>query len=163
MNRNLKTRANNGFTIIELIVVVTVIGLLVAIAVGAYNKGFNDAKITKRLAFVDTLAMAKALFVADPKTTPALISTFNDGANGNFAMIAPYSRNDVYNRFAHSGLNNRHVLQDYNKEHLSPAFLQIDFLSVLETHDHSRPENLSRAVTSRSRNSDPNASESLIL
>ena len=70
MNRNLKTRANNGFTIIELIVVVTVIGLLVAIAVGAYNKGFHDAKVTKSLAFVNTLATAKALFVADPKTTP---------------------------------------------------------------------------------------------
>jgi prepilin-type N-terminal cleavage/methylation domain-containing protein len=92
MNRNLKTRANKGFTIIELIVVVTVIGLLVAIAVGAYNKGFNDAKVTKSLAFVNTLATAKALFVADPKTTPALISTFNDGPNGNFAMIAPYIR-----------------------------------------------------------------------
>src|ERR1700730_7742718 len=87
MNRNLKTRANNGFTIIELIVVVTVIGLLVAIAVGAYNRGFNDAKVTKSLAFVNTLATAKALFVADPETTPALISTFNDGPNGNFAMI----------------------------------------------------------------------------
>jgi prepilin-type N-terminal cleavage/methylation domain-containing protein len=87
MNRNLKTRANNGFTIIELIVVVAVIGLLVAIAVGAYNKGFKDAKVTKSLAFVNTLATAKALFVADPKTTPALISTFNDGPNGNFAMI----------------------------------------------------------------------------
>jgi prepilin-type N-terminal cleavage/methylation domain-containing protein len=92
MNRNLKTRANNGFTTIELIVVVTVIGLLVAIAVGAYNKGVNDAKVTKNLAFGNTLATAKALFVADPKTTPALISTFNNGPNGNFAMIAPYIR-----------------------------------------------------------------------
>ena len=70
----------------------TVIGLLVAIAVGAYNKGFNDAKVTKSLAFVNTLVTAKALFVADPKTTPALISTFNNGPNANFVMIAPYIR-----------------------------------------------------------------------
>ena len=90
MNRNLKTRANNGFTIVELIVVVTVIGLLAAIAVGAYNKVVNEAKVTKSLAFVSTLATAKALFVADPKTTPALISTFNGGPDSNFAVIAPY-------------------------------------------------------------------------
>ena len=81
MNRNLKTRANNGFTTIELIVVVTVIGLLVAIAVGAYNKGVNDAKVKRSLAFGNTLATAKALFVAGPKTTPALIST-SDPING---------------------------------------------------------------------------------
>jgi prepilin-type N-terminal cleavage/methylation domain-containing protein len=92
MNTKLKTRANHGFTIVELIVVVTVIGLLAASAVGAYNKVVNEAKITKSLALVNTLQTAKAAFVADPKTTPALISTFNAGPDGNFAMIAPYIR-----------------------------------------------------------------------
>jgi len=35
MNRNKRTGNNQGFTIVELIVVVTVIGLLAAVAVGA--------------------------------------------------------------------------------------------------------------------------------
>ena len=92
MNRNLKARANNGFTIVELIVVVAVIGLLAAIAVGLCNKVVNNAKVRKSLALVNTLAWAKASFVADPKTTPALISTFNSDPDSNFAMIGPYIR-----------------------------------------------------------------------
>ena len=95
MNRNLRTRRNRGFTIVELIVVITVIGFLAAIAVGAYNKVVNDAKTTKSLALVNTLSTAKSLFVADPTTTEANIVAFN-GANGNldqqFALIAKYIR-----------------------------------------------------------------------
>jgi type IV pilus assembly protein PilA len=95
MNRNLRARANRGFTIVELIVVVTVIGFLAAIAVGAYNKVVNDAKTTKSLALVNTLSTAKSLFVADPATTETLIQQFN-GATGNvdtqFALIAKYIR-----------------------------------------------------------------------
>ena len=58
----------------------------------------NDAKVTKSLALVNTLQTAKALFVADPKTTPALISTFNGSPNGNFSMIAPYTRVNGFNQ-----------------------------------------------------------------
>lgn len=89
MNRNPRARANRGFTIIELIVVVTVIGFLAAIAVGAYNKVVNDAKTTKSLALVNTLSTAKSLFVADPLTTEAMITQFN---GGDFTLIAKYIR-----------------------------------------------------------------------
>ena len=91
MNRNRKARRNNrGFTIVELIVVITVIGFLAAIAVGAYNKVVNDAKTTKSLALVNTLSTAKSLFVADPATTEANIQAFN--ANGDFTLISKYIR-----------------------------------------------------------------------
>ena len=92
MNKNLRARANRGFTIIELIVVVTVIGLLAAVAVGAYNKVVYDAKVAKRQALINTLATAKSLFVSDPRTLPANITTFNGGPDANFALVAPYIR-----------------------------------------------------------------------
>jgi prepilin-type N-terminal cleavage/methylation domain-containing protein len=93
MNRNLRARANRGFTIVELIVVITVIGFLAAIAVGAYNKVVNDAKTTKSLALVNTLSTAKSLFVADPATTEANITSFNTSTgDAQFALIAPYIR-----------------------------------------------------------------------
>ena len=93
MNRNPRAKANRGFTIVELIVVVTVIGILAAIAVGAYNKVVNDAKTAKVLALVNTLSTAKSLFVADPATTAGSLTTFN-GSTGDtqFNMIAPYIR-----------------------------------------------------------------------
>jgi prepilin-type N-terminal cleavage/methylation domain-containing protein len=93
MKRNLRARGNRGFTIVELIVVITVIGFLAAIAVGAYNKVVNDAKATKSLALVNTLSTAKSLFVADPATTETDIQNFNTTTgDAQFALIAPYIR-----------------------------------------------------------------------
>jgi prepilin-type N-terminal cleavage/methylation domain-containing protein len=95
MKRSNRTK-NQGFTIVELIVVITVIGLLAAIAVGAYNKVVNDAKVAKSTALISTLATAKSLFVADPKTTPQMIQNFNGGPDTNFNLIAPYLRVNGY-------------------------------------------------------------------
>ena len=93
MNGNLRPRANRGFTIVELIVVVTVIGFLAAIAIGAYNKVVNDAKAAKSLALVNTLSTAKSLFVADPATTETNIQSFNASTGDTqFALIAKYIR-----------------------------------------------------------------------
>ena len=81
-----------GFTIIEMIVVVTVIGILAAVALGAHVKVANDAKVIKYRALISSLTAAKSAWLADPATTARDVQTFNAGPQGNFAMIAPYIR-----------------------------------------------------------------------
>jgi prepilin-type N-terminal cleavage/methylation domain-containing protein len=95
MNRNLRARRNRGFTIVELIVVVTVLGLLAALAVGAYNTVVSQAKQAKSQALVSTLSTAKSLFVADPARVETDLTTFNGNAgtpDTQFTQIAPYIR-----------------------------------------------------------------------
>jgi MSHA pilin protein MshA len=93
MKRNLRARGNRGFTIVELIVVVTVLGLLAALAVGAYNTVVSQAKQAKSQALVNTLSTAKSLFVADPARVEADITAYNgDALDAQFTAIAPYIR-----------------------------------------------------------------------
>jgi Tfp pilus assembly protein PilE len=81
-----------GFTITELIIVVTVVILLTALAITAYNKLVNDARVAKSANLVTTLAAAKSMFVADKNTTPGQIAAFNAAPESNFTMIAQYIR-----------------------------------------------------------------------
>jgi prepilin-type N-terminal cleavage/methylation domain-containing protein len=93
MKRNLRARSNRGFTIVELIVVVTVLGLLAALAVGAYNTVVSQAKQAKSQALVSTLSTAKSLFVADPARVESDITTYNGAADdARFTQLAPYIR-----------------------------------------------------------------------
>ena len=81
-----------GFTITELIVVLTLLILLAALAVAGYNKVVNDARVAKSATLVTALATAKSMFVADRNTTPSQIAVLNADPESNFTMIAQYIR-----------------------------------------------------------------------
>jgi type IV pilus assembly protein PilE len=90
--RTLTPTKEPGFTIVELIVVVTIISILASLALGAYNKVLNDTKLAKANALVSTLMTAKTAFLADSSTSAAAIQQFNTAPDANFASIAPYIR-----------------------------------------------------------------------
>ena len=83
-------RSKNGFTIVELVVVITIIGILASSAVFAYNKVVNDARATKSREVASALEQAKAQFMLDPGTTAQDVSDFNADPESNFDKIAPY-------------------------------------------------------------------------
>jgi prepilin-type N-terminal cleavage/methylation domain-containing protein len=105
--------AQAGFTIVEMIVVVTIIGLLAAVAVGAHTKVANDAKVTRYKALISTLTAAKSAWLANPTTTAGDVQTFNADPEAHFAMIAPYIRvngaqpTDEQNLLSPSGMPKR--------------------------------------------------------
>jgi prepilin-type N-terminal cleavage/methylation domain-containing protein len=88
----LRRTRERGFTIVELIIVVTIISMLTSFALLAYNKVTNDTRLANANALASTLATAKTAFVADPSTSPAAIQQFNSAPDANFASIAPYLR-----------------------------------------------------------------------
>lgn len=80
-----KTRNQKGFTIMELLIVIVIIGILIAIAVPAYNNFRARAQHTACEANRRTIKSAWGLWLADGAVPAALA---NDAAIA--AALAPY-------------------------------------------------------------------------
>lgn len=79
MNRIYKMmkRNNKGFTLVELMVVILIIGILVAIAVPVYNKTLDEAKKRACQANLRTIDGAVAQYCAATGTDPETIGGSN--------------------------------------------------------------------------------------
>lgn len=71
MHRTTIATAKRGFTLIEMLIVITIVGLLATIAISAASYARNKARDGKRLGDVSRIQTALALYYADNRAFPA--------------------------------------------------------------------------------------------
>lgn len=93
MNKTLKLK--NGFTIVELLIVIVVIAILAAISIVAYNGIQARAKLTQQVADLDRIGRAIQLWSAEnDKTLGSSGSGYNGQGLGSFT--ATTTNNSAY-------------------------------------------------------------------
>lgn len=75
-----KMKSEKGFTIVELLIVIVVIGILAAIVIVAYNGVSNRAKATKANASASTVIKKLEAYNAEKGSYPATFSLLTTGA-----------------------------------------------------------------------------------
>ncbi len=88
----------SGFTLVELLTVIAILGTIAAIAVPAYSYYIDKARITKAISELGTLQKEIKVYEIDRDALP---NTLNDIGRGN--LLDPYGNPYQYMSFADQG------------------------------------------------------------
>jgi general secretion pathway protein G len=87
-------RSERGFTLVELLTVIAVIGVLSTLAVGKYAEVIRQAKIARAIGDIKAIQTDLQAIEAEDKPLPASLALIGRGA-----VLDPWGRPYVYNPF----------------------------------------------------------------
>ena len=74
-----KAKGKEGFTLVELMIVIVIIGVLVAMAMANFGKSGEDAKVARAKSDARTLAGAVQIYYSDTGNTANILKTLTAG------------------------------------------------------------------------------------
>lgn len=84
MWRNCMTKVQQGFTLIELMIVVAIIGILAAVAIPAYGDYTARAQVTEAMNLTGGLKTSISEYISDKGTAPPFVTTVGGNATGKY-------------------------------------------------------------------------------
>ena len=83
-----QTKRQQGFTLIELMIVVTIIGILASIAVPAYRDYTIRTRVGECPSIFSPIKTESAIFYSENGTMPASLASLSDSSNGRVSSVA---------------------------------------------------------------------------